>query len=181
MNVYLCFWEEQLQQTLNLWCSNLITASFGYGDEFCREPGTTRCAGATCPAHKEPLTSHRRFPIWFVPGAEGWPFLGYIKQNVWPPGAHTGLGNYNIFSFSHFCFGTVMDKLLARLTSWFRIRGRKLDAGSFVLIFKKVLRIISCIFCFWSKQTGKVLLQFYTQIYAGHLVGRGKNSFSLWG
>ena len=129
MNVYLCFWEEQLQQTLNLWCSNLITASLGYGEEYCREPCTTRFAGATCPAHKQPLTSHWRFPIWFVTGTEGWPFLGYIKQNVWPPGARAGSGNYNIFRFSPFCFGTVTDKSLARLTRRFRTGGRKLDTG----------------------------------------------------
>lgn len=113
-NIYLCFWGEQLQQNLNLWCSRLRAASLADGEEYCREPGTTRFAGAACPAHKQPLTSHWRLPICCVTGREDWPRLGYIKQNACPPGACAGSGNYNIFSFSLFWTGAVRDKLLAR-------------------------------------------------------------------
>lgn len=52
MNIYLCFWEEQLDQNFSLGCINLRAASLVDGEEYCREPNTTRFAGSSCPAHK---------------------------------------------------------------------------------------------------------------------------------
>lgn len=129
--IYLCFWEEQLEQNLSLGCSNLRTASLADGEEYCREPGTARFAGATSSAHKQSLTYRWRLPICCVTGREDSPLLGYIKQNACRLGAWAGSGNCNISSFSLFWSAAVADKLLASLPNWFRTGSRKL--GTYVL------------------------------------------------